>query len=171
MKIEGDVALIDEDDQELGVGDKFQTHVDGDLHRAFSIMIINSKGQILLQQRSKFKPIAPYLWSNACCSHPLVGEDVIEAAQRRLKQEMGIDCDLQFFYSFLYRVRYGYFVEHEIDYVVAGHFDGEPVLDPDEAMAYKWISLKDLRADIKLNPEKYTFWFRLIVAKFFADRA
>ncbi len=169
MGIKGDVLLVDEEDEELGVKDKLKAHEDGDLHRAVSVVIINSEGEILLQQRSEDKPIAPGSWSNTCCGHVHKGKGILERAQEKLKQEMGITCDLRVVYKFHYCVQDGHLMENEIDYVIVGYSDGDPILDPTEAMAYKWISVEDLREDIALNPEKYTYWFKIVVAKLFAE--
>jgi len=156
------VVLVDKKDKKIGEEEKFQAHIKGRLHRAFSILVFNSKGELMLQKRSEYKPIAPYLWSNTCCSHPLTN-NIEKEAEKRLKQEMGFTCSLKEAFSFYYKMRYGYFFEHEIDHVLLGKYDKSPKINKKEAEDWKWISLERLEDDIKLNPEKYTYWLKKII--------
>ena len=150
------VILVNRKDKETGEQEKFRAHIKANLHRAFSVLLFNKKGEIMLQKRSQFKPIAPYLWSNTCCSHPRQGKDIKKEAERRLKQEMGIKCNLEETFQLYYKFRYGYFTEHEIDHVFIGKFNGKPILNKKEACGWKWASIKEVKKDIKENPEKYT---------------
>ena len=159
------VILVDEKDNEVGVGEKLKVHQEGKLHRAFSIFIFNSKNEMLLQKRAKTKYHSPALWTNACCSHPRPKKDLKSEAKRRLKEEMGIDCELKEVFSFIYKVNLGNLTEHEFDHVFVGKFDGNPMPDNKEADDWKWVNINELRQDVKENPEKYTFWFRLILDK------
>src|SRR4030042_2763439 len=124
------IILVDENDREIGTEEKLKTHEQGKLHRAFSIFVFNSKGELLLQRRAKGKYHSGGLWTNTCCSHPREGEKLEEAVHRRLKQEMGLDCPLKEAFSFIYKVRFenGLF-EHELDHVFIGRVDGKPVPD------------------------------------------
>ncbi len=161
LDMEGKVILVDEQDKEIGTELKLKAHQDGKLHRAFSIFIFNSKGEMLLQKRSPGKYHSGGLWSNACCSHPEPGEMTESAAHRRLKEEMGFDCDLKEFFNFTYRAKLnGGLTENELDHVFVGNFDGEPKADPNEAEEVKWVNSEFLIRDIKRNPDKYTYWFR-----------
>jgi len=131
------------------------------LHRSFSIFIFNSKGELLIQQRAKSKYHSPLLWSNTCCSHPRPKEKLIEAAKRRLKEEMGIKAShLKELSTFTYKAKSGNFIEHEFDHVFVGKFDGNPKPNKKEVEGFKWINLQELKRDMKKYPRKYTFWFK-----------
>ncbi len=155
------IILVDQDDNQIGLGEKLKAHQEGRLHRAFSIFIFNSKGQMLLQQRAYDKYHSGGLWSNTCCSHPRPNRTIEEEARDRLKEEMGIDRPLKEVFNFYYKIKLGNLFEHEIDHVFIGHFDGEPVINREEAADWKWADKKELQEDINKNPEKYTYWFRL----------
>jgi isopentenyl-diphosphate delta-isomerase len=158
------VILVDELDHEIGVMEKLEAHQKGVLHRAFSIFLFNSKGQLLLQKRAKNKYHSAGLWTNACCSHPLPNESVTDAAYRKLKQEMGIELQTSYVYKFIYKITLeNNLVEHEYDYVLKGIYDGEPSINKEEAEDWKYVDLKELQNDIQKNPEAYTHWFKLIL--------
>jgi len=157
------VILVDEDDLPCGSMDKLQAHLKGVLHRAFSIFIINDDGQILLQKRALTKYHSGGLWSNTCCSHPRPGEDIEDAAQRRLKEEMGFDCALSKRFSFVYRASLNnHLDEHEFDHVFFGRYNDDPLPEPDEVAAFKWVDIDVVSADIKENDQSYTYWFSFI---------
>jgi isopentenyl-diphosphate delta-isomerase len=158
------VILVDKNNRKIGVEEKMRAHASGKLHRAFSIFIFNSKGELLLQQRAKSKYHSGGLWSNTVCSHPRPGENYQQAAHRRLKEEMGFDCELKKLFSFIYKTDFGDgLTESEYDSVFMGKFDGEPKLNPKEAMDYKWIGIKNLKRDAVTNPEKYSVWLKIIL--------
>jgi isopentenyl-diphosphate delta-isomerase len=159
------VVLVDEKDKEIGIEEKIKAHREGKLHRAFSIFIFNSKGELLLQKRAKSKYHSGGLWSNTCCSHPRPKETMEEAVKRRLKEEMGIECEVKFFDKIIYKAKVGDLIENEIDYIFVGNFDGNPKPSKDEVEDWKWIKLNDLKNDIKKNPEKYTPWLKIILSK------
>lgn len=160
------VVLVDETDHPIGVMEKTEAHRLGLLHRAFSILIYNSKGEMLLQQRADHKYHSGGLWTNACCSHPRPGEEIVAAAHRRLKEEINLQCDLTIIGHFIYKHQFEEnLFEHEYDYVLKGICDVEPVINKDEVKAFKWISIKDLSSDMMVNPEQYTFWFKEICSK------
>ena len=166
--MEEEIILVDENDKEVGIGEKLEVHRQGKLHRAFSILIFNSKGEILIQKRPRSKYHSAGLWSNTCCSHPRSNETLKEAVNRRLKEEMGIEgveCQLKEIFSFVYRVDLGNLTEYELDHVFIGEFDGTPKPDKREVEDWKWISPRELRKDIKENSEKYTYWFKIILDK------
>ncbi len=156
------VVLVDEHDQPIGTEEKLAAHRQGKLHRAFSVFIFNSKGELILQQRTANKYHTSNLWTNTCCSHPRPGEDTLVAAHRRLQEEMGFTCPLQHMFSFIYKAHFpsDNLFEHEFDHVFFGRFDGEPILNPDEAQSYSWITLDALEHDIQKNPAKYTYWLK-----------
>jgi len=165
--MEEKVILVDESDKELGVAEKIKAHVEGRLHRAFSIFIFNSKNELLLQRRAKSKYHCGGLWTNTCCSHPQIGELLKDAVKRRLKEEMGYVCDLKKHFSFMYKATLGKnLYEHEYDHVFVGNYDGSPNLNLDEADEWKWISLDELKKDVLKNTEKYTPWFKIILEKY-----
>ncbi|MDP2664294.1 MAG: isopentenyl-diphosphate Delta-isomerase [bacterium] len=159
------IILVDEKDNQIGVGEKLKVHREGKLHRAFSVLIFNSKGETLLQKRAAGKYHCPGLWTNTCCSHPRASYDIREEAERRLKEEMGIDPHLKEIFSFIYKADLGELTEHEFDHVFVGQFEGDPSPDPEEADGWKWISVEDLKEDVRESPEIYTPWFRVIMGK------
>jgi len=158
------VILVDEQDNVVGAMDKLDAHRQGVLHRAFSIVIFNSKGELLLQKRSVNKYHSGGLWTNSCCSHPKPDELISHAACSRLNYEMGIDLQPAFAYKFLYKSQLNNnLIEHELDHVFTGVFDGTPVINSDEVEDWKFVNIDNLRADILQNPDDYTVWFRLIM--------
>jgi isopentenyl-diphosphate Delta-isomerase len=160
------VILVDEFDRETGVTDKMEAHKTGQLHRAVSVLVFNSKNEWLLQQRAALKYHSAKLWTNTCCSHPHPGESAIEAAERRLMQEMGIQCKLKPAFQFKYKTEFDNgLTEHEWDHVFIGYCDDLPKLNPDEVMDWKYISPNDLKEDILQNPFKYTEWMKIIFGK------
>jgi isopentenyl-diphosphate delta-isomerase len=155
------VILIDAGDNEIGTMAKLDAHRQGVLHRAVSVLVRDSRGRLLLQQRALSKYHSGGLWTNTCCGHPRPGEGVAEAASRRLAEEMGIVCSL----SFLLRVQYRApvsdgLVEHELVHVLGGRFDGAPRPNPDEVMAWRWSEPAEIAKDMNERPEIFTAWFR-----------
>ncbi len=156
------VILVDEHDNPIGLKEKMAAHDGPHLHRAFSAFIFNSQGELLLQQRAASKYHSPSLWTNTCCSHPRQGESVIEAASRRLKEEMGMQCDLKEIYSFLYQAKVGNdLTEHEFDHVLTGTSDDMPKINPDEVRDYRYMTIDDIKKDLVQHPESYTEWFKI----------
>ena len=156
------VVLVNDKDMEMGVMEKMEAHLTGTLHRAISIFIFNEKGEYLLQQRADQKYHSGGKWSNTCCSHPRPGERLIDAANRRLKEEMGMGCKLTHWFSFTYRAELDHgLVEHEYDHVFIGITDELPVPDSTEVASFKYISREALDGDIQQNPEKYSEWFKI----------
>ena len=157
-----EVILVDERDNQIGTEEKLKAHKEAKLHRAFSVLVFNEKGELLLQKRAKTKYHSPGLWTNTCCSHPAPGKDLMQEARKRLKEEMGFECDLKESFSFIYKADLGDLTEYEFDHVLLGKFSGDPSPDREEAEDWKWIDLQYLKKDIKENPEIYTPWFRII---------
>jgi isopentenyl-diphosphate delta-isomerase len=146
--------------------EKMEAHRRGELHRALSILVFSSKGEILLQQRAFSKYHTPGLWSNTACSHPRPGEESLDAATRRLYEEMGFKTNLTNTFDFIYKAHFDNgLTEHEYDHVFFGTFDGVPAINPEEANDYKWVNPKVLIEDIRSAPENYTVWFRIIMEK------
>ncbi|MBW2969766.1 isopentenyl-diphosphate Delta-isomerase [Candidatus Woesearchaeota archaeon] len=160
------VILVDENDTEIGSCEKLECHEKALLHRAFSILVFNSKNEIMLQQRAKSKYHCGGVWSNTCCGHPRPGESIEAAAKRRLMEEMGFECPLSEIKTFIYKIKFDNgLTEHEFLHVFKGLFDGVPVPNPEEADSWKWIAMGELKKDIKENPDKYSYWFKLILEK------
>lgn len=156
-----EVILVDENDEILGTAEKIEAHLEGKLHRAFSIFILDSAGRLLLQQRARNKYHSAGLWSNSCCSHPRPGESTLAAAHRRLKEELGFDCELEKVFELVYRVRLDKdFIEHEFDHIFVGSFDGDPVPDPNEVEAWRWVTEETLLSEIRLHPDRYSYWLK-----------
>jgi isopentenyl-diphosphate delta-isomerase len=157
------IVLVNTRDTEVGTEEKIKAHREGKLHRAFSVFVFNSRGEKLLQRRAKTKYHSGGLWTNTCCSHPRPGEPVEEAAHRRLKEEMGFDCELKEVFHFTYRVTVGEnLFEHEYDHVFVGTFDGEPDPNPEEIDDWKWIGLEELKREMQEDPDRYTYWLRVV---------
>jgi isopentenyl-diphosphate delta-isomerase len=158
------VILVDEQDNEIGRMEKLEAHQKGMLHRAFSVLIMNSNGEMLIQKRASGKYHSGGLWSNACCSHPVGKSPIDQEARERLINEMGIDTPLSFQYDFIYKVDLeNNLIEHELDYVFLGYFDAAPKINKEEVEDWKYISIQKLQDDVHANPEKYSYWFRLIL--------
>ena len=156
------VILVNEFDSQTGVMEKLEAHQKALLHRAFSVFIFNSKGEMLLQQRAFQKYHSAGLWTNACCSHPRPGEDTHHAAIRRLSEEMGITTNLEKIFSFTYKTEFDNgLTEFEFDHVYAGHYDQSIHPNVDEVNDYCFKSLQDIDHDIEAFPQKYTSWFHL----------
>jgi isopentenyl-diphosphate delta-isomerase len=158
------LILVDAFDRELGVGEKMEVHLAGALHRAFSVFVFDGRGRLLMQKRAADKYHSAGLWSNTACGHPRPGEETREAARRRLREEMGFDCELREAFQFLYRAELdGALVEHEYDHVFVGVYDGEPSPDAAEVEDWKWLSVEELRRGLEAEPERYSPWLRLAV--------
>lgn len=157
------VTLVDEKDKEVGIMEKLLAHRTGDLHRAISVFVFNSNGDLLLQRRALNKYHSPGLWSNTCCSHPRPGELAIDAAMRRLDEELGINCPLIHQFSFIYKASFDNgLTEHEYDHVFFGVTDDVPQPDTNEVMEWKYANLDDIENDMLANRTAYTYWFRFI---------
>lgn len=158
------VILVDENDNELGTMEKMEAHKKGLLHRAVSVFIVTPEGKWLLHRRALNKYHSNGLWTNACCTHPLPGESSLDAAHRRLQEEMGMQTNLTELFHFIYKAPLdNELTEHELDHVFVGCTAQEPILNLDEAMDWKYISHKELKSDLSSNPGNYTVWFKIIV--------
>lgn len=159
------VVLVDGDDNVVGSDDKLTTHREGALHRAFSVIIWDKLGRLLLQKRNARKYHSGGLWTNACCGHPRPDEDVATAASRRLEEEMGFNCPLEALGTIRYRAELDKgMIEHELVHVFRGVYAGAVAPDSDEVESYRWSSLEDVRTDIGAAPDHFTAWFRKYVA-------
>lgn len=163
-----EVILVNENDEQMALMEKLEAHQKGLLHRAFSVFIFNSKNELLLQQRALSKYHSAGLWTNTCCSHPRNGEETLAAAKRRLKEEMGIDCKIEFKSTFIYKADFDNgLIEHELDHIFTGTFSGEPITNPDEVEAYQWLSIDEIKKQMIAKPNNYTAWFKIAIEKFF----
>lgn len=165
---EEQVILVDEQDVPIGLMPKMEAHEKALLHRAFSVFVLNSKGEIMLQQRAADKYHSPLLWTNTCCSHQREGESNLKAGKRRLMEEMGFVTDLEEVFSFIYKAPFDNgLTEHEYDHVMIGYYNGEPQINPEEVASWKWMLPADIREDMAENEESYTAWFKIIFEKFY----
>lgn len=163
------VILVDTDDNEIGEIEKLEAHQKGLLHRAISVFIFNEEGEMLLHRRALEKYHSPGLWTNAACSHPEPGEASLDAAVRRLKQEMGIETGLKPVFTFTYKADFeNGLTEYELDHVFVGQWEGSPSPDPGEVAEWKWISPKDLIVELEVKPEGFTVWFKMVVDRVLA---
>lgn len=162
------VVLVDSQDNDIGIMEKIEAHQKALLHRAFSVFIINSQGELMLQQRAKSKYHSPLLWTNTCCSHQRKNESNIDAGKRRLQEEMGFETKLTELFSFIYKAPFDNgLTEHELDHVMLGLFDEEPKINPKEVENWKWMSIEAIKKDMQLNPDDYTVWFKIIFIEFY----
>ncbi len=165
--MEEKVVLVTEKDEVLGLMEKMQAHENGILHRAFSVFLYNSKGEMLLQKRAAEKYHSPNQWTNACCSHPRIEETYEQAAKRRIKEELGIDCELEEKFWFIYKADVGQNLwEHELDHVFVGNYEGEFNLNKEEVAEVRYISLENLNLELENNPENFTEWFKIILEEY-----
>lgn len=161
------VVLVDGDDRQVGTEEKLRAHQTGALHRAFSVFVRDDQGRVLLQQRAEGKYHSGGLWTNTCCGHPRPGEDVRKAAERRLREEMGISVALTPRGTFTYRADLeNGLVEHELDHLFEGRFNGAPTPDLTEAASWKWETWSQLEADCAARPTRYTKWLPLALRAF-----
>jgi len=162
------VILVDKNDNQVGLMPKLEAHEKGLLHRAFSIFVFNSRYELLLQKRASSKYHSGGLWTNTCCSHPREGEDTLDAANRRLDEEMGIKTSLRKVYDFIYKAELdNQLTEHEFDHVFYGVCDRDPILNKDEAEDFKWVDMETLNNDIIKNGNNYTVWFKIAFEYFY----
>lgn len=156
------VVLVNEADEKIGLMEKIEAHEKALLHRAFSVFLFNNKNQLLIQQRALSKYHSPGEWANTCCSHQRDGESTLEAAHRRLGEEMGIDTELKEEFTFIYKQKFGNgLTEHELDHVVFGTFNEDAIPNPDEVGDWKYISIEALQKDIIAHPNNYTIWLKI----------
>lgn len=161
------VILVDENDNEIGTAEKMEAHM-GKVkrHRAFSILIFNDNGELMLQKRAMGKYHSRGKWTNTCCGHPRPGEDIISAGRRRLSEEMGFDCQLKDMYQFKYQVKLeNGLSENECDHVLMGNYNQDPLINVDEAMDWQWIKIEKLNEELKNDADKYSYWFTKIAKK------
>ena len=157
-----DVILVDENDEQVGTMEKMEVHQKALLHRAFSVFILNDKGEMLLHTRADKKYHSGGLWTNACCSHPRPGEETLAAAGNRLKEEMGISTPLKKAFDFIYKAPFDNgLTEYEFDHVFIGIYDGEIIPDAEEVSDYCYKSVEEIRSSILSHPQKYTEWFKI----------
>lgn len=164
------VVLVDENDRQTGLMEKLEAHQKGLLHRAISVFVFNSRGEMLIHRRALEKYHSGGLWTNTCCSHPRPDEDVAAAAVRRLSEEMGMSCTLTRSFDFIYRAELDHeLTEHELDHVFTGTSDADPNPDPAEVMDWRWIGRNELHERLKAHPEEFTAWFRIIAERDFPE--
>ncbi|WP_281228140.1 isopentenyl-diphosphate Delta-isomerase [Flavobacterium aquiphilum] len=165
---EEQVILVNELDQQIGLMPKLEAHERAILHRAFSVFILNDKNEIMLQQRAHHKYHSPLLWTNTCCSHQRDGETNIQAGSRRLYEEMGFKAELKELFHFIYKAPFDNgLTEHELDHVMIGYYNDEPIINPEEVEDWKWMKIEDVQNDMLENPDDYTVWFKIIFDEFY----
>lgn len=161
------VILVNEKDEWQGTMEKMQAHKEGALHRAFSVFVLNEKNEMLLQRRALHKYHSPGLWSNTCCSHPMPGESTMAAAHRRLQEEMGFDCRLVAAFDFRYCSPVGNdLIENEYDHIYIGTHSNAININTEEVSEYVYMPLAEVTEKIKLEPDTFTTWFRLVMPRF-----
>jgi isopentenyl-diphosphate Delta-isomerase len=172
MQMDDLLILVDEADREVGHMSKTQCHQGrGTLHRAFSLLIFNAAGELLLQQRAASKRLWPLYWSNSCCSHPRSAESMEAATQRRLQEELGVRCALQFLYKFQYQAQFDPAgAEHELCSVFIGCCTDDVRPDRGEILAWRWIAPEALQAELTgSGADRFTPWFRLEWSRVWRD--
>ncbi|MBS3992505.1 MAG: isopentenyl-diphosphate Delta-isomerase [Bacteroidetes bacterium] len=162
------VILVNEKDEQIGLMPKMEAHEKAVLHRAFSVFVFNKNGELMLQQRAATKYHSPLLWTNTCCSHQRNGETNIQAGKRRLMEEMGFECDLKEVTSFIYKAPFDNgLTEHELDHIMIGYYNDNPVINKEEVENFKWMRVEDVKKDMEVNPSNYTAWFKIIFENFY----
>lgn len=162
------VILVDVNDEPIGLMEKMEAHRNAVLHRAFSVFVLNSNNEIMLQQRASHKYHSPLLWTNTCCSHQRPGETNIMAGKRRLKEEMGFETDLKELFHFIYKAPFDNgLTEHELDHVMIGYYEDNPNVNEEEVASWKWMKMEDVKNDISIHPQIYTAWFKIIFEEFY----
>ncbi|MDG1385888.1 MAG: isopentenyl-diphosphate Delta-isomerase [Flavobacteriaceae bacterium] len=162
------VILVNSNDEPIGLMPKMEAHEKALLHRAFSVFVINSNNELMLQQRALQKYHSPGLWTNTCCSHQRDGEENIEAGLRRLQEEMGFETPLEYLFNFIYKAPFDNgLTEHELDHVMLGRYEGKPSINPEEVASWKWMDIDLIHADLINNPADYTVWFAIIFDRFY----
>ena len=158
-----EVILVSPQDEEIGYMEKMEAHQLGLLHRAFSVFLFNSKGEMLLQKRALSKYHSGGLWTNACCSHPRKGETIEQAASRRTREELGCEPELQKIHSFIYKAALdNNLTEHEFDHVLVGNYEGEMNLNVNEVSEIAYLPIQQIRQEMNEQPDKFTVWFKII---------
>ncbi len=166
------VVLVDESDEPIGQAEKLEAHRRGWLHRAFSVFVFNPQGELLLQQRAASKYHSAGLWSNTCCGHPRPGEDLVAAAHRRLREELGLACRLSRVGQLTYRLRLPEgLIEHEIDHVLVGVTESEPAPEPAEVQAVRWLPVPAVMEEVKTVPQMFAPWFKLALGQLLLEPA
>lgn len=165
---EEQVILVNEKDEQIGLMPKMEAHEKAVLHRAFSVFVLNSKNEIMLQQRAHHKYHSPLLWTNTCCSHQREGETNIQAGSRRLFEEMGFKTDLKELFHFIYKAPFDNgLTEHELDHVMIGYYNDAPNINAEEVEDWKWMPIEAVKTDIQNHPDLYTIWFKIIFDQFY----
>jgi len=160
------VILVDEVDRPIGAREKLAAHRSGELHRAFSVFLFDRDERWLLQRRHPEKYHSGGLWTNTCCSHPEPGQETVAAAHDRLFHEMGIEAALEPAFQFRYRARFDNdLIEHELDHVFLGRFDGDPAPNELEVSDWRWVDTASLLAELRQSPDAFTHWFMLAVPR------
>ena len=166
---EEQVILVNDKDEQIGLMPKMEAHEKAVLHRAFSVFVFNDKDELMLQQRAADKYHSPLLWTNSCCSHQRDGESNLEAGERRLQEEMGFVCELKEVTSFIYKAPFDNgLTEHELDHIMIGYYNEDPIINKEEVESFKWMTVKDVKNEIANKPEIYTEWFKIIFEKYYS---
>ena len=164
---EEEVVLVDTQDNFLGTMPKMEAHQKGILHRAFSVFVLNSKNELLIQKRAKTKYHSPNLWTNTCCSHQRLNESSLSAGVRRLNEEMGLNINLKEAFTFRYEAPFDNGLkEHELDHVLIGYTNNNPTINIEEDSDWKWVKIDFISQDLYSNPDIYTIWFKIVFEQF-----
>jgi len=155
------LILIDEYDNVTGYCEKLSTHKKGNLHRAFSVYILNSKNELLIQQRTITKYHSGGLWSNTCCGHFTSEKNMEAQAEQRLMEEMGVKTNLRWIFNYSYKTQFkNGLIENELVYTYLGSYDNDPLPNCEEVENWKWIQLEELSKEMYQQPEIFTYWFK-----------
>ncbi len=161
-----EVILVDQNDKPTGKMEKLEVHQKGLMHRAVTVYVFNPKGELLLQRRAENKYHCGGLWSNTCCGHPFPGETTQHAAERRLREEMGMTLSLTPAFEISYKLPLqNGLTEHEYGHIFFGVTDELPLLNPDETDAWRFSSFANLQLEITANAERFTPWFLFTLGK------
>jgi len=160
------LILVNEQDVAIGIMEKMEAHEKALLHRAFSVFVFNSNGELLLQKRAIEKYHCGGLWTNTCCSHPRPLEDTLQAANRRLQEEMGFATPLKKIFDFIYKAPFSNgLTEFEFDHVFVGYHDGPVQINTAEASDYQYLSVEEIQTLLETTPDQFTPWFQIAFPK------
>jgi len=161
------VVLVDKNDNSIGYMEKLEAHQKGLLHRAFSVFIFNDKNEMLLQRRALNKYHSPGLWTNTCCSHPKPNEAVLDAAHRRLMEEMGLKCPLLHpINSFVYKAEFDNgLIENEYDHIIIGKSNDLPLINKEEVHEYEYVTIEEIKNRIQKRENEFTYWFKVAISR------
>ena len=168
-----ELILVDSDDNETGHLSKAACHDGGGvLHRAFSVFLFDDDGRLLLQRRAAGKRLWPGFWSNSCCSHPRRGESMQVATERRMRDELNANAELEFVYRFQYQAQYDETgAECELCHVFVGRVETPVKPNDHEIESVRMLTVAEVNDALSRKPDDFTPWFKMEWRTLFDEHA